>query len=172
MEVLGVERIWLRSVQDLNLQCTTFIGDGDSKSFTNLVEIKLYGDGVKLIKHECVGHVQKRMGTALRNLKKSGVTDPDTSFPVKFRGKLTNKPIQALNVYYGGAIRNSKGSVDAMITAIDASFLHSTSTDENPSHSKCPEHDPENPTWCKFNKAEYIKMFEPEYVKQFGQFKI
>ncbi len=66
MEMEGVERIWKRSVADLNLRFTTYIGDGDSKA---LVVLKPYGDGVKLTKHECVGHVQKRMGTALRKLK-------------------------------------------------------------------------------------------------------
>ena len=53
---------------ELKLRFTTFIGDGDSKAFANLVAIKPYGD----VKHECVGHVQKRMGTALRTLKKIG----------------------------------------------------------------------------------------------------
>ena len=49
--------------------------------------------------------------------------------PVKFKGRLADKSIKALNVYYGGAIRNNTGSIDDMITAIDASFLHSMSTD-------------------------------------------
>ncbi len=60
MEMEGVERIWKRSVADLNLRFTTYIGDGDG-DFANLVVLKPFG--VKLTKHECVGHVQKRMGT-------------------------------------------------------------------------------------------------------------
>ncbi len=56
------------------------------------------------------------MGTALRKLKKSGVVDED-GHVVKFKGRLTDKAIKALNVYCGGAIRNSEGSVDAMVKA-------------------------------------------------------
>ena len=67
MELEGVERIWKRSMAELKLRFTTFIGDEDSEAFANLVAIKLYGD-VELVKHECVGHVH--MGTALRTLKK------------------------------------------------------------------------------------------------------
>ena len=98
MEVSGVERMWLRSVANLKVRYTTFIGDGDSKAFANLVQIKPYDDGVTLTKHECVGHVQKRLGTALRKLKKSGVVDPDTGRPVKFMGKLTDKAIMYIMV--------------------------------------------------------------------------
>ena len=129
MEIEGVKKIWLRSVADLKLRYTTFIGDGDAKTFATLQELKPYGPDVELIKHECVGHVQKRMGTALRNLKKSGVVDEEGR-AVKFKGRLTNDSLKKLNIYYGGAIHNSNGSIDAMVQAIDASFLHSVSTDE------------------------------------------
>ncbi len=70
---------------------------------------------------------------------------------VKFKGRLTNKAINTLNVYYGGAIRNSGGSVDAMVKAIDASFLHSMSTD----HIKYPVHNPSDKiSWCKYKIAQ------------------
>ena len=118
----ALKKIWARSVEDLKLRFTTFIGDGDSKAFDQLVANNPYGEDVTLVKHECVGHVQKRLGTALRNLKKKGALD-DSGMLVKFRGKLTNGSIKKLNVYYGGAIRNSSGSVDIMVKAIDASFF-------------------------------------------------
>lgn len=85
MEVEGVKKIWARSVNDLKLRFTTYIGDGDSKAFQELKAMNPYGDGVELIKHECVGHVQKRLGTALRKLKKQGAIDDDGR-PVKFKG--------------------------------------------------------------------------------------
>ena len=157
MEIAGVKAIWLRSIEDLKLRYTTFIGDGDSKTFASLTELKPYGNDVEIIKHECVGHVQKRMGTALRNLKKSGVQDENGKL-VKFKGRLTNDSISALNVYYGGAIRNNKDDIDGMIKAIDASFLHSMSTDEHPMHMKCPEHKPPDKiSWCRFKVAAYEK---------------
>ena len=92
------------------------------------------------------------MGTALRKLKKGGGAKDDNGMPVKFKGRLTDNSIKALNVYYGGAIRNNTGSIDGMMNDIDASFLHSMSTDTYSVHTKCPKHEPpDNPSWCKFN---------------------
>lgn len=163
MEVEGVKRMWLCSVANLKLRYTTFIGDGDAKTFATLTELKPYGPNITIIKHECVGHVQKRLGSALRKLKKSGVVDEDSRV-VKFKGRLTDKAIDTLNVYYGEAIRNSGGSVDEMVRAIDACFLHSVSTDEHPYHMKCPEHNPPNKiSWCKFKVAAYEKAPMPTH---------
>ena len=155
MEIAGVKAIWLRSVKDLKLRYTTYIGDGDAATFACLTKLKPYGEDVEIIKHECVGHIQKRMGTALRKLKKSGIVDENGQL-VKFKCRLTNNAITALNVYYGGAIRNNKDDIDGMVQAIDASFLHSMSTDEHPMHMKCPEHNPPDKiSWCRFKVAAY-----------------
>ena len=70
-----MKAIWLHLIKDLKLRYTTFIGDGDAKTFAYLTELKPYGEDVEIIKHECVGHVQKRMGMALRKLKKSGIEE-------------------------------------------------------------------------------------------------
>ena len=67
---------------------------------------KPYGD-LEIVKHECVGHVQKRLGTQLRTLKKSGKRDRE--------GKVV---IDALQVYYCGAIRNNKNDLQGMEQAI------------------------------------------------------
>lgn len=45
------------------------MGDGDSKGFEAALASKPYGDLVIMEKLECVGHVQKRLGTRLRTLK-------------------------------------------------------------------------------------------------------
>ena len=50
------------------LRYTEYYGDGDSKGF-NGVENTYKDSGIKVVKKECVGHVQKRVGTALRKLK-------------------------------------------------------------------------------------------------------
>ena len=50
------------------------------------------------------------MGTALRKLKKSGIEDENGQL-VKLKGRLTDDAITALNVYYGGAIRNNKDGI-------------------------------------------------------------
>ena len=75
-------------VKDLKFQYITFIGDGDAKTFACLTELKPYGEDVEIIKHECVGHVQKKMGTTLRKLKKSGI-EVENGQLVKFKGRLT-----------------------------------------------------------------------------------
>ena len=65
-----------------------------------MTERKAYGEDVELIKDERVGHVQKRMGTVLPKLKKSGIEDGNGQL-VKFKGGLTDNVITARNVYYG-----------------------------------------------------------------------
>ena len=62
VEIAGVKAIGLYSVKDLKLRYTTFNDDEDAKTFACLTELKAYGEDIELIKHECVGHVQKRMG--------------------------------------------------------------------------------------------------------------
>ncbi|GFY11023.1 hypothetical protein TNCV_2201311 [Trichonephila clavipes] len=47
------------------------IGDGDTKTYMSLLEKKPYGDNIEIEKIECVGHIQKRMGSRLRKLKSS-----------------------------------------------------------------------------------------------------
>ena len=76
-----------RSVEENNLQYTGFYGDGDSKS---LSEVKNIYPGIEVQKRECIGHEQKRVGTALRKLK----TD-NSGFGG--RGKLTNGMIDKLS---------------------------------------------------------------------------
>ena len=69
MEPHGAVIVWKRSL-DYNLRYVTFIGDGDSKSYQNVCQEKPYGSEYPVEKSDCIGHVQKRMGTALRKLKK------------------------------------------------------------------------------------------------------
>ncbi|KYM96846.1 hypothetical protein ALC62_12480 [Cyphomyrmex costatus] len=90
-------------------------------------------------KKECIDHVQKRMGTRLRNLKKT----------VKnLGGKLTNKLIDQLTIYYGLAIRRNPNSLKNMKNEIWATLYHKTSTDENSQHELCSEF------WCDWKKAQ------------------
>ena len=71
----------------------------------------------------CVGHVQKRMGTALRNLKKEHrgqkLMDGKT---IGGAGRLTVTLIDTLQNYYGMAIRNCKGDLRGMMQVIQASL--------------------------------------------------
>ena len=62
--------IYKRSVDQYCLGYTDFVGDGDTNTFKKVVSSNAY-DGKPIAKLECVGHVQKRVGTRLRNLKVS-----------------------------------------------------------------------------------------------------
>ncbi|GFT80591.1 uncharacterized protein TNCV_5122941 [Trichonephila clavipes] len=69
MEVCGMQKMFSRSEQKHGLKYQRFIGDGDSKTFSSIAETNPYRDSVPIEKIECVGHVQKRMGSRLRKLK-------------------------------------------------------------------------------------------------------
>ncbi|GFS70953.1 uncharacterized protein TNCV_2720081 [Trichonephila clavipes] len=64
-----MQKNFFRSEQKHGLKYQRYIGDGDSKTFLSIAEKKPYGDSVPIEKIECVGHVQKRMGSRLRKLK-------------------------------------------------------------------------------------------------------
>ncbi|GFS68131.1 uncharacterized protein TNCV_438901 [Trichonephila clavipes] len=119
--------------------------------FNVLSENKPYGDDHLIQKIECVGHVQKRMGTRLRKLKlvysKKKLSDGKT---IGGKGRLTDSLIDKLAHYYSNAIRCNSTSVKEMRKAIWAVWGHSCSTDDEPMHWFCPT----NPnTWCKYNAA-------------------
>ena len=48
------------------------LGDGDPSTYNCIVESKPYGDDHIPSKLECIGHVQKRVGSRLRKLKTTG----------------------------------------------------------------------------------------------------
>ncbi|GFT86443.1 uncharacterized protein TNCV_3259421 [Trichonephila clavipes] len=151
MEVDGMLRIFNRSEKLHNLKYSNYIGDGDTKTFNALSENKPYGDDHLIQKIECVGHVQKRMGTRLRKLKlvysKKKLSDGKT---IGGKGRLTDSLIDKLAHYYGNVIRCNSASVKEMRKAIWAVWGHSCSTDDEPMHWFCPT----NPnTWCKYNAA-------------------
>jgi hypothetical protein len=142
MEPEGTRRIFVRSVDRNKLRYTEYFGDGDSKSHGVVQNVYNSGaDGVPVVKKECVGHVQKRVGTALRKLRKENKG-------MGGKGKLTDKMIDKLQNYYGIAIRSNPGNLDAMKNAILASLFHCASSENNNWHTAyCPEG--EN-SWCGF----------------------
>ena len=68
MEVVCAERLWSRSIANHSLRYTTLLSDGDSKAFAAVKALDVYGPDVSIDKEDCVNHVSKRMGTALRNI--------------------------------------------------------------------------------------------------------
>ncbi|GFT22467.1 uncharacterized protein TNCV_3274321 [Trichonephila clavipes] len=117
---------------------TQYLGDGDSKGFLTIKEAKVYGD-TEVEKLECAGHVQKRMGTRLRNILKmsKGIKLSDGK-NISGRGRLTLKEVDSIQHYYGLAIRKNLSSVEDMKRAIWAIYFHKLSTEDNPQHALCP----------------------------------
>jgi hypothetical protein len=68
MEAAGAVVLFQRSERLYDLRYKYFIGDGDSKGYAKVVAAQPYGPTFNILKKECVGHVQKRMGTRLRKL--------------------------------------------------------------------------------------------------------
>ena len=72
-------------------------------------ESKRCGDQ-PVCKLECVGHIQKRVGTGLLNLVKENKGIGGKGIGGKGEGKLTQKVINTLQNYYGMAIRDNKNT--------------------------------------------------------------
>ncbi|GFT41064.1 uncharacterized protein TNCV_1098281 [Trichonephila clavipes] len=80
MEPVGAYRIFARSEDHSMLRYTDYYGDGDSKAFDAVKDI--YGKD-SVTKLECIGHIQKRVGTRLRKLKSrnKGLGGKNRTFP-------------------------------------------------------------------------------------------
>ena len=138
MESEAVLNLWKRSEEKTGLKYVHYIGDGDSKGFCTVSQAKPYGE-TPITKEECIGHVQKRLGKALRELKKKLRTEKlSDGKPLCGKGRLTLKYIDRLQKYYGRAIRANVGDVEGTYKAIWASVCHRASTDEKPRHEFCP----------------------------------
>ena len=149
MEAAAAEQLWERSIDKFGFRYTTLLSDGDAKTYNQLCSKQVYGD-TPIEKEECVNHVSKRLGTALRKLstesKKKGVALGGRGY-----GKLTQATITKLTAYYGKAIRAHRGNRDAMTDAVFATFYHAISTDDHPQHDRCPDGEG---SWCFFKRAQ------------------
>ena len=126
------------------------LGDGDSSTYNAIVESKPYGDNCTPNKLECIGHVQKRVGSRLRKLKSSSKGQKLADGKgLSGKGRLTDDKIDVLQNYYGLAVRENLDDVGKMAKSIEASLYHVASTDQNPQHHLCPEGED---SWCGYKK--------------------
>lgn len=132
MECAGATTIFGRSVEKYGLYYTSFYGDGDSKAYPAVKDIY---ENKTIVKRECIGHYQKRVGCRLRKLKKN-------TKGLGGRGKLTDAKIDTLQNYFGIALRNNKGNLNQMIKACKASMYHVAGYHENCPYSK--------DSWCQY----------------------
>ncbi|XP_065066739.1 uncharacterized protein LOC135692514 [Rhopilema esculentum] len=150
MEVDGILEMFKRSEEKHGLRYISFVGDGDSSTYQTVSNQKPYGEEVTIVKKECVGHVQKRLGTRLRKLKttytKRKLADGKA---IGGRGRLTDKMIDTMQNYYGLAIRKNKNNLIGMANEVKASLYHLASSEETPQHHLCPKG---KDSWCGWQR--------------------
>lgn len=126
MEASGAIEIFTRSIDERNLLYETFVGDGDTDCFGSVKEACENHHPMYVIKkEECVGHIQKRMGYALRQYKKRnrGIKLSDGN-SVGGRNRLTDYQIDKMQNHFGEAIRNNPNNLIGMRNDIYAVLDH------------------------------------------------
>ena len=77
-----------------------------------------------VVKKECVGHVQKRMGSRLMQLKKNfGKKKLDDGKGICVKGHLTQKEVDKIETNCGHAIRSNVGNQTAVKKSYNGSFI-------------------------------------------------
>ena len=118
----GVD-IFLRSIGKRNLHYTVFVGDGDSASYGKVCEACVDMYSYPVAKEECVGHIQKRMGSGLREFKRKMGQKLADGKTVGGIGRLTAGVIDRIQNNYGEAIRTNN-DVQSMKNAVRAIYNH------------------------------------------------
>ena len=145
-----------------------YYGNGDSKSFEKVQHIY---PGEQVIKFECTGHYQKRVGNRLRKLRArtKGLGGgykvrkvPDDEKPgelgkvkekkKKAKSRLTDSVIDKLQNYFGIALRSKVTDVKEMQNAILPSLSHVASSEDCDYQTYCPK---TSDSWCHGLLIEY-----------------
>ncbi|GFS82296.1 uncharacterized protein TNCV_3340271 [Trichonephila clavipes] len=113
----GLPEYFFDLKKNRRLQYTQYYGDGDSKAF---MSVKDTYELNSVTKFECIGHVQKRVGSRLRKLKTK-------TKGLSGKGKLTDNFIDRLQNYYGIAVRSNVGNLNAMQQNAIAALYHCAS---------------------------------------------
>ena len=159
MEAEGAVIMWGRSIERHNIRYKWMVSDGDSKAFSSVEETY---EGCKVEKLDCVGHVQKRMGKHLFNLKARTKGKLADGKSIGGKGRLTEIKIKQLQRYYGLAIRqNTITKVNPTDEEIDiavysmkkniiAVLTHNVQSDSLAhQHQYCPTGET---SWCKWQQ--------------------
>ena len=165
MEAVGAVNIFHQSVDDkYKLRYMKYVGDGDTESFGTVVKARPYGDLLPA-KLECVGHVQKRLGTRLRKLRQNYKGRKlEDGRGIMGKGRLTDKCINTLQNYFGMAIRQNTSNVYLMKKSIGAVLYHcSDISDESVRHQFCSK---SGDGWCKWQNDQLSKT--KTYRKKVG----
>ena len=141
MEAKGIVECLGSSLDKYNLRYTEYLGDGDTKSYYDIVNSKPYDD-IPVKKLECISDIQKRVGARLLIMRK---TKTMMKIAIQRNGKRRNHYVQN---YYGIGIRISTGdTVWNLKKAIASAFYHcreATSLEKR--RQFCPK---TVSSWCK-----------------------
>ena len=120
MEASDIVRIFQKPVENLKLCFTTYIGDEHTNAYPTVVKAEPYPNK-QIVKGECVGHLQKRVGGRLRKFKKvHGNEFLADNKRLGGVGTLNDKWINKLQNYYSSAIRQNTDSLILMRNAAGA----------------------------------------------------
>ena len=171
MEAERAKILWSRSVELHKIRYKWMVCDGDSKAHAAVEDTY---DECKVEKLDCAGHVQKRMGKHLMNLKSTTKGKLADGKSIGGQGRLTEVRIKRIQRYYGLAIRqNTLGkahptenevnvAVYTMKKNIIAILHHSIqSKDLAKQHRFCPVGES---SWCKWQQdiATGTKTYKPD----------
>ena len=142
---------WIFRFFNCKIHYSKYLGDGDTASFTKLVESQPYEDELKPVKLECVWHYQKRKANCLQQKRKNfkGGRLPDEK-GISGRGILTDKVINTLQNYVGMVIRKNSNDIKKMRNSIIATLYHCTwesHCTEESCHLFCSKG---KNSWCKW----------------------
>ena len=102
--------MWQWSIEKYKLQYMEVVADDDNKTFAELTKWKPYGEGNPVVKHECVGHVEKRMTNRIEALKKTKPKDENGELiKIGGKGRVMKEVVARFQKYFGKAIRGHKG---------------------------------------------------------------
>ena len=154
MEKICAAEMFCRSIEKHNLRYTVYIGDGGTNSFAEVREKmkEKSGDDYSVTKEDCIGHIQKCMGAALRMYKSKNrgqkLSDGKT---IVGKGRLTDNIVDSIQNYYGQAIRSNVGNLKATQGAVWAIYYHIIDGPSEESLKTCHSFCPTGPkSWCKF----------------------
>ena len=132
MESSAAVEVWNRSIERHDLIYGTYIGDGDSSSYKNLVKSNPYDSLASVRKEECLGHVQKRLKKRLRKSTKDSKGLPEA------------KADRIAHLYALVIVQHKGESAKDIQEALQILLRH---TEEK--HETCPGG---TSSWCYFQK--------------------
>ena len=139
MESSAAVEIWKRSVDKNRLVYSTYIGDGDSSSFKNLLSADPYQGKEPIRKEECLGHVQKRL--------KNHLKEKSNAF-----AKLPLAKVERVSQLFALVVVQNRGRSPTEIQTALLNLLEHLIDN----HDKCPY---STESWCYLQKrlAEYAE---------------